>query len=121
MTSVTEILVEAGKIDGERRGRLTSWLQSHPSRISKFALNEHDLVTRGVRTRMTFEERAKLAHQNRLTERICDIISRKRSNLCLAVDFESGHQVLDMASLLAPFICILKLHVDIMTDFSVKD
>ena len=119
MDRVTSVLLEAGKIDGKMREKLTCWLQSNPSRIAKFVLNEHQLLSLGCK-RIAFEERSQLM-SNRLTSRICSIISRKKSNLCVAIDFDSSEQVLRMASLLAPFICILKLHVDILTDFSVDN
>ena len=121
MDQVTQVLVVSAKIDEETKDRLTSWLLSHPSRISKFAFNEYRLMTSGLKNRKTFQDRAKISQENRLTARICDIISRKRSNLCVALDLESGEEVLKMASLLAPFICILKLHVDVLTDFSLQD
>lgn len=123
MERVTRVLLEAKKIDDETRRKLTAWLQCHPSRISTFVLNEHQLMIHGFNSkRKTFEEISKISSQeNRLTARICDIIAKKKSNLCVAVDFESGDQVLKMASLLAPYICILKIHVDILTDFSIKD
>jgi orotidine-5'-phosphate decarboxylase len=120
MDRVTRVLLEAGKIDDETRVKLTAWLELHPSRISNFALNEHQLVIHGSK-RKTFAEICQLCHENSLTARICDIISRKKSNLCVAVDFESRDQVLEKATLVAPYICILKIHVDIMSDFSFSD
>jgi len=37
----------------------------------------------------------------------------KKTNLCVAVDITKKHQLLNLANLLGPEICILKTHIDI--------
>lgn len=40
----------------------------------------------------------------------------KKSNLCVAVDVESADKLLDIAKKVAPYICILKTHIDAVSD-----
>lgn len=53
-----------------------------------------------------------------LRERLLSIIEKKRSNLCVAADFERCADVLRIAEQVGPHICVLKTHCDILVDFS---
>jgi orotidine-5'-phosphate decarboxylase len=46
------------------------------------------------------------------------LMERKHTNLCFSVDLTQSRQILTMARLLGPHICVLKTHVDIIDDFS---
>ncbi|KAK0411088.1 hypothetical protein QR680_005472 [Steinernema hermaphroditum] len=56
--------------------------------------------------------------QNALNRRIMEIILKKETNLCLAADYTSTEEILKIADLAGPHICALKLHADIIKDFS---
>lgn len=47
-------------------------------------------------------------------------MSTKKSNLCLAADLTSCSAILDLFLDVAPYICMLKLHVDIIEDFNIE-
>ncbi|XP_054716664.1 uncharacterized protein LOC129226096 [Uloborus diversus] len=64
-----------------------------------------------------FGERAKHCN-NPVLKKLFGIINKKKSNLCVAVDIVDCQQVLELAKLLGPHICVLKTHVDILKDFS---
>jgi orotidine-5'-phosphate decarboxylase len=42
----------------------------------------------------------------------------KKSNLCVAADFSSFDEVIKLAESIGPKIVVLKIHVDILEDFT---
>ncbi|XP_042145309.1 uridine 5'-monophosphate synthase isoform X3 [Ixodes scapularis] len=67
--------------------------------------------------KLSFKERALLtAHP--LAQRLFTIMEEKRTNLCVAADLTRSSEVLQLADVLGPHICIFKTHVDILEDFS---
>ncbi|PVU91805.1 hypothetical protein BB559_003968 [Furculomyces boomerangus] len=68
-------------------------------------------------SKLSYAERAKI-HPHSLARKLLRIIDDKKSNLCLSVDVTTTAQVLEMADTLGPHICILKTHVDIISDFT---
>ncbi len=45
------------------------------------------------------------------------IIQSKKSNLCLAADVTTQGEIIEIARELGPYICVLKTHIDIISDF----
>ncbi|GFR14774.1 uridine 5'-monophosphate synthase [Trichonephila clavata] len=72
-----------------------------------------------VYKRLSFEERAEICKQP-VAKKLFNIIAEKKSNLCVAVDVTDSEKLLELASKLGPFICMLKTHMDILSDFSVN-
>lgn len=65
----------------------------------------------------TLKKRAQLT-KNPTAERLLHLIEEKESNLAVNIDVTKGEELLQMARRVAPSICILKTHVDILEDFS---
>jgi uridine monophosphate synthetase len=63
---------------------------------------------------MTYEARSGLA-KNAMARQCFDLMVRKSSNLCVAVDTVDVDDVLKLAEQVGPYICILKTHVDMFT------
>lgn len=61
---------------------------------------------------MAYNERAKLTETSIITQKILKLIVEKESNLCVAVDVDTADKLLDIAEKVAPYICILKTHID---------
>jgi orotidine 5'-phosphate decarboxylase subfamily 1 len=62
--------------------------------------------------RLTYEARGALA-QNSMARRCFDIMVKKRTNLSVAVDVPTADEMLRLADLVGPHVCVLKTHVDI--------
>lgn len=70
-----------------------------------------------VGPKMMYHERVKF-HKNPTAIKLLQLIEKKQSNLCVAVDVVNGKELLKLADILGPHIVILKTHVDIMVDFN---
>ena len=53
-----------------------------------------------------------------LKEKLNDIIKEKKTNICFSADFTNSSELLYWIELTAPYICILKTHIDILEDFN---
>jgi orotidine 5'-phosphate decarboxylase subfamily 1 len=65
---------------------------------------------------LSYLERAKLCH-NLTAKRLFELMDKKRTNLSVAADAITKRELLDLANLLGPEICIFKTHIDIVEDF----
>jgi orotidine 5'-phosphate decarboxylase subfamily 1 len=65
----------------------------------------------------TFEHRASQS-RNLTLKKLFGIIVDKKSNLILSIDVQDANKVLRMAELLGDYICCLKTHVDVITNFN---
>lgn len=65
----------------------------------------------------TYKERASLC-QNQTAKKLLNIIEEKKTNLSIAADMTSGEQILSVLDKIGPEICMAKMHIDIVTDFS---
>jgi orotidine 5'-phosphate decarboxylase subfamily 1 len=69
-----------------------------------------------TKSRLTFKERAGLC-TNSTAKKLWNIMANKHTNLAVNPDVTSATELLRLANLLGPYICILKTHIDIVKDF----
>lgn len=68
---------------------------------------------------LSYEERAGVCKNGgSYSQTLLTIMAEKQTNLCVAADLTTCEAVLNLASSVGPYICVLKTHVDIITDFS---
>lgn len=68
---------------------------------------------------LTYGNRAQIV-SNPITKRLFEIIELKKTNLAFSVDITNASEVLRLADLVGPHICVLKTHIDIISDFSMS-
>lgn len=68
-------------------------------------------------TTLSYSERAALC-RNPTAKKLLTIISEKQTNLAVNCDTASASELLEFAEQVGPHICILKTHIDLLTDFT---
>lgn len=53
-----------------------------------------------------------------MAKQLFNIMSAKKTNLCLSVDFTVTNKILDLLERVGEHICLVKTHVDILEDYS---
>lgn len=70
-----------------------------------------------IASRLNYAERAKQC-KSPLAKKLLQLLETKKTNLALSADVTSSDQLLQLANQLGPDICVLKTHIDILTDFT---
>lgn len=78
---------------------------------------EHTSNKSGNSLSMTYTERAQHA-RNTMAAMLFNIMDVKKTNLCVAADVTSAAELLRLADEIGPHICMLKLHIDMIKDFT---
>lgn len=68
---------------------------------------------------LTYTQRA-ASHPSPLASKLFNIMEAKKTNLCASLDVRTTEELLRLVETLGPYICLLKTHVDILTDFSME-
>jgi len=112
---VLDVLVESKKITRRTFDAVHKFIndnQFKPSVTKDNALSRKE-------TYLTYEQRAEVTI-NPIAKRIFNIMHSKQTNLVFSVDSSTTTEVLRLANLVGPHICVLKTHVDIITDFTME-
>ena len=72
-----------------------------------------------LETRLTFSQRSQLC-TNPTAKRLFQLMDAKKTNLAVSVDTTDAAHLLYLAELLGPEICVLKTHIDILSNFTPK-
>lgn len=117
LAALLNILKEAGKIESDIVKEVSKYIID--CQIKSTGNLSTEPATEICRTRMSFDKRADLA-TSPIGKMLLNLISAKKSNLCVAADFTKCADILNLANEIGPYICILKTHVDIIEDFDDK-
>lgn len=66
---------------------------------------------------LTYGERAK-THPLAVARRLLELMETKETNLCASVDVTTTAELLALVDRLGPHVCLVKTHIDIVSDFS---
>lgn len=119
MTQLMSILLKHSRITPETQASVLAFVDSH---------NDTSIVTKGKasckngvqaidRKNCTFESRIATTNHP-LARKLFELMSSKKTNLCVAADVTTSQELLAIADKVGPHICLLKTHIDILKDFS---
>ncbi|CAO2192034.1 unnamed protein product [Urochloa humidicola] len=111
LTEVLAVLLKHGKVTQEKAEEVRQFLAAN----RKVAVP--GVPSKPVVFRKPFEERAKSA-TNPVARRLFEVMVAKQSNLCVAADVGTAKELLELAEKIGSQICMLKTHVDILSDFT---
>jgi uridine monophosphate synthetase len=117
ISDVMNILVNNQKLDQVTEKRVMAWVRDNPSNIIPNVLNEFNTDQEMNHKRLGFKTRAEQS-RHPFTKKLLSLIDHKQTNLCVALDLTSAPAILELADKVGPHICVLKLHVDLIQDFS---
>ncbi|XP_046738999.1 uridine 5'-monophosphate synthase [Diprion similis] len=110
LTSLMQHLLNAGKVTSAIVEDIKYYVEQNQAQLSC----KGNSVSR---LRLDFASRAKLA-KNRAAANLFNIMSAKKTTLCLAVDLTKADKILKLAELAGPHIAVLKTHIDVVEDFT---
>ncbi|SCV03280.1 LAMI_0H06898g1_1 [Lachancea mirantina] len=64
-----------------------------------------------------YTERA-AKHPSPVASKLLRLMDEKKTNLCASLDVLTTEELLKLADILGPYICLLKTHIDILPDFT---
>ena len=106
INEVLEVLLKRGNIDNNMFDKVHQFINE----------NQFDVLPSSMKC-LSYKERGNIV-KNAVARRIFAIMDKKKSNLAFSVDVTTCAEVLQLADIVGPHICILKTHCDILTDFS---
>merc|ERR1712232_429594 len=112
ISTMLDILSKHQKICAKTIAKTNAFLQQHSCVKSKASTQQ-----KKKEKRLTFKERSELC-SNRFAKKMLQIMEDKQTNLCCSADVRTCKEVLDLAENVGPHICLLKTHVDIISDFN---
>jgi len=118
ISHLLKLLQEAGKIDEKIVESVKKFICSCQIHDDGTLVDpSKKFVNELARTRMSFESRLELTKAP-LAKQLFNIMINKQTNLCIAADLTKSEDILNVADVCGPYICILKTHCDIIEDFS---
>ncbi|XP_004086983.1 uridine 5'-monophosphate synthase [Oryzias latipes] len=121
MFKLLDVLLAAGRIDGPTAQSVRRFIQDNNTFSSKKE-NGGEAATKkpclDLKREQSYADRAQLPNVHPLASKLLQIMEEKQSNLCVSADVTSSEELLQLADLLGPKICVLKTHVDILKDFT---
>ncbi|NXY83313.1 UMPS synthase, partial [Alcedo cyanopectus] len=114
LSGVLEVLQQQGEVAVELVDKVKEFIQGN---LFEAGAQKGSAATERSRE-LSFGARAELPRAHPLAARLLCLMEKKQTNLCFSADVTSSKELLQLAALLGPSICILKTHVDILRDFS---
>uniref|UniRef100_H2ZRL8 Uridine monophosphate synthetase n=1 Tax=Latimeria chalumnae TaxID=7897 RepID=H2ZRL8_LATCH len=116
LSRLLEILHKRERIDAEMLETVRKFIRENntwkPARENRLP------PAANVCKEMSYAARAELPGAHPLAARLFEVMEKKQTNLCLSADVTDSEELLGLADSLGPEICVLKTHVDILSDYS---
>jgi len=111
MSDVLSVLSAAGKMSAQEVETVSKYIAEN-----KFKPDQQ-ILSAPQPKELGFGERSALC-KHPVSRRLFRIMEQKQTNLVLSADVTSCKELLDLVEKTGPFICMVKTHADILTDFS---
>jgi len=108
VSKVLEVLTKHDKIS-----------QRMSENVRQFLSNNQTSQQEDTASPPSLQDRISLA-EHPVTKRVFQIMLEKKSNLCVAVDSNSVKDIIRMAELVGPHVVVVKLHQDVVQDWSAE-
>ncbi|KAM4863795.1 uridine 5'-monophosphate synthase [Urocitellus parryii] len=116
LSETLEILEQQKKIDAEMVERVKKFIQEN---VCVSASHNGSLSpVKNAPKELSFGVRAELPTVHPVASKLFRLMQKKETNLCLSADVSEAGELLELADALGPSICMLKTHVDILSDFT---
>lgn len=120
LSYLLNVLQEAGKVEEATVQSVAKYIAGCQIRSDgTFMSDQPKIVNEFSRTKMRFEARADLA-KAKIAKDLFKLMATKKTNLCIAADVTSTDEILKIAEVCGPHICLLKTHVDIIENFNIS-
>lgn len=118
LSYLLQVLQDASKVEKATVEAVNKYIETCQIRVDGSFMNaDAKVVNKLARTSMTFDARADLA-KSEIAKTLFKLMAMKKTNLCVAADLTKCEEILNLAKMIGPHICILKLHADIIEDFN---
>ncbi|XP_013382583.1 uridine 5'-monophosphate synthase isoform X4 [Lingula anatina] len=118
ITQILEVLGNMGKLEQDVINRTKQFI--HDNRFNPNGnvkrSPEDEGGDRSIKRVLTYGDRAKLCSHS-VAKFLFTTMEDKQTNLALSADVTTGAELLRLADAVGPHICILKTHIDIISDF----
>ncbi|XP_044150096.1 uridine 5'-monophosphate synthase-like [Bufo gargarizans] len=108
LSQLMDVLQQLGKVDAETVENVRRFITG--SKVSA--------PVKAPCSALSYSTRAALPGTHPMAQRLLRLMEKKQSNLCVSADLTDCAELLQLAEELGPSICMLKTHVDILSDFT---
>ncbi|CAL4959439.1 unnamed protein product [Urochloa decumbens] len=116
LTEMLAVLLRHGKVSEEKVREVKCFLDAN-RKVTVPGVPTAEPKPKAAVARKSFAERAGLA-TNPMGRKLFQTMEAKQSNLCVAADVGTAKELIELADKVGPEICMLKTHVDILSDFT---
>lgn len=123
MSSMLEVLEKEEKITPAVRESVLAFLKENQVSAPKITSVEAPASIKNdssevlpAASALTYAQRAEKV-QNSIGRRLLELMDAKKTNLAVAADVTTKTKLLELAEVVGPFVCMLKTHADIITDW----
>ncbi|XP_014255090.1 uridine 5'-monophosphate synthase isoform X2 [Cimex lectularius] len=109
LSKVMEILCEHGKLDKNTVDKVNTYISDNQ------ILPNGRKMTKNKMT-LSYKERA-FETKSSSAKKLFDLMERKETNLCAALDVTKSADLLKLADMVGPYVCIVKTHQDCIEDW----